>query len=1070
MSTLGNEYTLVEKPALDYMVDVLGYEYISGEKLTPLEGERESFRDVILIKRFRTALRRMNPWMTEESLDSAVKFLVNSEVLGTSLLEINEKIYKAIVDLDFTVTQVINGQKKPHTVKFIDFDHVKNNDFLVANQYKVQGLNKEIFPDIIVFINGLPVVVIEAKSPFKEGGEFIKAGKKDAYNQLRRYMDVREGAIFEGAERLFHTNFFTGIINKYRAYAGTISSSYDYYLEWKDPYPFKKEDIEDLDNNGQKLFLLGLLEKNNLLRIMQFFIMFETESDVRIKKLARYQQFRACMKALKKISEGKTPLEKGGVIWHTQGSGKSLSMVMLARMIRRTIELRDTMLVIITDRIDLDKQIYNTFSRVFPSEYTLAENNLDKLLTRAETVVEMKTLLGMAQAKIICTTIQKFQCEADDHPILEDSETKTQLFFDKEIEVLTNKSNVIVFTDEAHRSQYSNLSMNMRKALPNATFIGFTGTPIEKDDKSTYRTFGQLIDSYTISQAVLDGNTVAIIYEGRRQDLHIIQDKLDEDFIEFFKHKSDDEKEAIKMKYFNRISLAEAEDRISDIAKDLLIHFRDNSYKLGFKAQVVCVSRHACVKYYNALTQHMADVFPDNPIEIKVIYSADNNDDPYIKEHRTTRSDQDIILSRFKREIEKDRLCIIIVKDMLLTGFDAKIEDVMYLDRPLKEHNLLQAIARVNRTYDKPYKAIEDGKEIEKTRTKAYGRVVDYFGITRHLEEALEIFDNVDVGEPMENIDSLFKKMLDYKEAVMRIFTSVDKKDLDALMNVLKPENKRAEFEMAYKRFAIAVNALMPTHVRQEDLNDLKWLSYIRAGSKARFEPEDTIDISDCGEKAKELISEHLKSNGVYQWIEPITLFDKDFKDKVNHGSDEAIASTMEHAIKHAINVKMKENPVHYQSLLERLLKILEETNMNWEERRRQLEEFVEREMSHGEEDLAIKLGFTEKRQLAIFEMIKAEVESNNSKVAEVVYYAGDDENTIFKRMTHAVIEAIKKSWVIGFTQNPTRINEMEQEIHSMLLSEYYQDIGEYDKITTMTAKIIELAKIHYHTNDWSIA
>lgn len=1069
MSALGNEYTLVEKPAIDYLVDVLGYEYINGEKLTPSKGERESFRDVILVKRFRVALKRLNPWMTEESLNSAVKFLVSSENLGTSLLEINEKVYKAIVDLDFTVTQVINGQKKPQTVKFIDFNDATNNDFLVANQYKVQGLNKEILPDLVIFINGLPVVVIEAKSPFKEGGEFIKAGKKDAFDQLRRYMDVREGAISEGAERLFHTNFFTGIINKYRAYAGTISSSYDYYLEWKDPYPFKKEDIVDLENYGQNLFLLGLLEKDNLLKIMQFFILFETEGDIRVKKLARYQQFRACMKAIKRIGEGETPLEKGGVIWHTQGSGKSLSMVMLARMIRRTVELRDTMLVVVTDRIDLDKQIYNTFSRVFPSEYTLAENNLDKLLTRAETVNEMKTLLGMAQAKIICTTIQKFQCEADDNPILEDSKTNIKLFFDKEIEVLTNKANVIVFTDEAHRSQYSNLSMNMRKALPNATFIGFTGTPIEKDDKSTYRTFGQLIDSYTISQAVEDGNTVAIVYEGRRQDLHIIQDQLDDDFDAYFNHKSDEEKEAIKVRYFNKISLAEAEDRISDIAKDLLIHYRDNSYKAGFKAQVVCVSRHACVKYFDALTQHMEAIFPSNPIDIKVIYSADNNDEKYIKEHRTSRAEQENILSKFKLEIEKDRLCIIIVKDMLLTGFDAKIEDVMYLDRPLKEHTLLQAIARVNRTYDKSYKVMEEGKEVECTRTKKYGFVVDYFGITRHLEEALEIFDTVDVGEPMENIDSLFKKMLDYKEAVMRIFASVDKKDLDALMNVLKPENKRAEFEMAYKRFAIAVNALMPTHVRQEDLNDLKWLSYIRAGSKARFEPEDTIDISDCGEKAKELISEHLKSNGVYQWIEPITLFDKDFKDKVNHGSDEAIASTMEHAIKHAISVKMKENPVHYQSLLERLQKILEETNLNWEDRRKQLEEFVEREMNHGEEDLASLLGFTEKRQLAIFEMIKSEVE--NRKVAEeVAYYESDDVNTVFKKMTHLVIETIKNSWVKGFTQNPTRISEMEQEIHSMLLSEHYDDIGDYDKITQLTSKIIELAKIHYHTNDWSLA
>ena len=321
----------------------------------------------------------------------------------------------------------------------------------------------------------------------------------------------------------------------------------------------------------------------------------------------------------------------------------------------------------------------------------------------------------------------------------------------------------------------------------------------------------------------------------------------------------------------------------------------------------------------------------------------------------------------------------------------------------------------------------------------------------------------------MEDIDSLFKKMQDYKEAAMRIFAGVNKSDLDALMNVLKPENKRAEFEMVYKRFAVAVNALMPTHVRQEDLNDLKWLSYIRAGSKARFEPENTIDISDCGEKAKELISAHLKSNGVYQWIEPITLFDKDFKDKINNGSDEAIASTMEHAIKHAINVKMKENPIHYQSLLERLQKILEETDLNWEERRKQLEEFVEREMDHGEEDLASELGFTEKRELAVFETIKAEVQS--MKVAsDVAYYGGDNENTVFKKMTQSVIETIKNNWVIGFTQNPTRINEMEQEIHSHLLSEYYDEIGDYEKVTQITAQLIELAKIHYKDKNWSDA
>jgi len=1063
MSGLGTEYTLSEIPALNYLTEILGYDYIEGEKLTPAYGERESFRDVILINRFRTALKRLNPWMNEVSLESAVKFLINSESLGTSLLAINEKIYKAIVDLNFTVTQTIGGQKKPRTVKFIEFDPEKldSNDYLVTNQYVVQGLNKEIRPDIVVFINGLPVVVIEAKSPFKEGGMHTNAGKKDGFDQLRRYMDVRDNTVSEGAERLFHTNFFNAIINKYKGYVGTITSSYDYFLEWKDPYPFKKEDMEDLDNNGQNLVLLGLLEKKNLLKIMQFFIMFETETDVRVKKLARYQQFRACMKAIQRIKEGKTPLDSGGVIWHTQGSGKSLTMVMLARMIRRTPELRDTMLVVITDRVDLDKQIYNTFKGVFPTEYTQAKSNLDKILTRAETVQEMKSLLSMAQSKIICTTIQKFQCESDENPIFEDETTKTKLFFDKEIEVLTNKSNVIVFTDEAHRSQYSSLSLNMRTALPNATFIGFTGTPIEKNDKNTYTTFGKPIDTYTISQAVKDGNTVAIVYEGRRQDLHIIKEKLQDDFDESFKAKTKEEKDAIQTRYFNRIALAEAEDRIDDIAEDILKHYKENSYKLGFKAQIVCVSRHACAIYYEKLMEHMPKYFMENPLEIKVIYSSKDNDKPYIKKHKINKTDQEKYLSRFKQEIEKDRLCILIVKNMLLTGFDAKIEDVMYLDRPLKEHNLLQAIARVNRTYDKPYTVIEDGEEVKKSRNKAYGRVVDYYGITGHLEEALEIFDTDDVGEPMEDIDSLYKKMQDYKEAVMRIFAGVDKGNLDELMDVLKPDNKRAEFEMAYKRFAVAVNTLMPTHVKHADLNDLKWLTYIRAGAKIRFEPENGIDISDCGEKAKELISAHLKSEGVYQWIEPITLFDEDFKDKVNHGSDEAIASTMEHAIKHAISVKMKDNPVHYQSLLDRLLKILEETNTNWEERRRQLEEFVDRELSHGEDDMVKKLGFLEKRQLAIYETLQDTITQDGIEFINI-------EKS--KEITYAIIQSIKDSWVNKFYQNPTRLQDMEQEMHDLLLSNYYDDIGDYDKITQLTAKMIDLAKIHYKENDWSYA
>lgn len=261
MSYLGNEYTLVEKPALDYLTQILSYNYLEGEKFTPAFGERESLRDVILTHRLRKALQRLNPWMTEVSLNSTLKYFTNSDALGTSLLAINEKIHRAIVDLEFTVTQTMEGHKKNITVKLIDFEDATNNDFLVTNQFAVQGLNKTIYPDIVIFINGLPIVVIEAKSPFKEGAMGIKAGKKDAYDQLKRYMDSRSDAVSEGVQKLFHTNFFTGIINKYHAYAGTVTSGYDYYLEWKDPYPWKAQDMDDLENNGQNLFLQGLLER-----------------------------------------------------------------------------------------------------------------------------------------------------------------------------------------------------------------------------------------------------------------------------------------------------------------------------------------------------------------------------------------------------------------------------------------------------------------------------------------------------------------------------------------------------------------------------------------------------------------------------------------------------------------------------------------------------------------------------------------------------------------------------------------------------------------------------------------
>lgn len=390
--------------------------------------------------------------MNEDNLDRAIRYISRADSLGTGLLEINEKIYDALVDLTFTVEQDLHGdgQKKHHTVHFIDWDNVDNNDFLVVRQFEVQTLSgKSIFPDIVIFINGIPVVVLEAKSPFLEKGNNESIGKKQAFEQLRRYMNVRDEALGEGAPRLFYTNFFTGILNRYNAYVGTISSKYNHYSQWKDPHPFKKEEIENYKDCGQNIFIQGFLEKTNLLDLMRNFIVFEADNGTVIKKVCRYQQFRAVNKAIDRIVNGKDKLTRGGVVWHTQGSGKSLTMVFLARKIKRTTGLTDSTIVVVTDRIDLDKQIYATFDRT-----------LSKITTpvRADKIDIMKKLLSNPQPQIIMTTIQKFQNETEEREVLfEGKKIKQKYAIDYPL--LSTKQNVIVLSDEAHRSQYKDTAL-----------------------------------------------------------------------------------------------------------------------------------------------------------------------------------------------------------------------------------------------------------------------------------------------------------------------------------------------------------------------------------------------------------------------------------------------------------------------------------------------------------------------------------------------------------------------------------------------------------------------------------
>lgn len=1041
---LGNELTLVEEPAVEYLKS-LGYEYIDGDKLTPELGERDTLSDVILNRRMMKSLKKLNPWISDEDANKIIRKLEKAESLGSGLLEINEKIYEYIVNLKLTVDQVIDGRKETPTVHLIDFKDINNNDFLVCRQFVVKGPQETIRPDIVIFINGMPIVVLECKSPFKDGDSNENVGKHDAYAQLRRYMNGRDANFIEGSERLFYTNFITGILNKYTAFVGTISSGYKHYIEWKDAYPVNNVDVFEYKETPQNILLQGIFKRENLLDIMQNFIVYDMdkENSRKVKKVCRYQQFRAVQKCIKRLEDGKTPLEKGGVVWHTQGSGKSLSMVFLSRKIRSIKKLSDATIIIVTDRTDLDEQIFETL-----------QNTLTNTIpVRAEKIEQMKELLRQSNAQVITTTIQKFQSDKEESNI-------EGLFLEKEYEVLSTKNNIIVMTDEAHRSQYKGTAANMRTALPNATFIGFTGTPIDKQDKSTPRTFGSYIDQYSIKDAVKDGATVKIVYEGRRPDLHISGENLEELFEQAFEDRTEEEKEAIKQKYANKKTVVESDERIEEVAKDILKHYKEYIYPNGFKAQVVCVSREACVKYYDALNKHMKDIIGEE-LECKIIYSkGELNEDASLKEHYTTKEEQKTILKEFKKKTSESKLCFIIVKDMLLTGFDAPIEQVMYLDRPLKEHTLLQAIARVNRTCG----------DIKKC-----GYVVDYYGVLDFLDEALAIFDKEDLGRPMESMASIYDEMLSLRENVMRMFSGVDKDNLDALVKILEPEDKRAEFEVAYKKFAGAVETLMPT-VSKDILNDVKWLSYIRAAAKMRYNPEKKLDIGDCGEKVKEIISKHLSSNGVISWIEPITLFEDDFENKIkNNMSDEAVASTMEHAIKNAIHLKMDENPVYYTSLFEKLQQILEETKNDWVEKKARLKEFMKNDIGSGEKDMANELGLDVK-EFAVFETVRKLLEdgeeANDIIKEDSVTYMNDSTVEFTKEFAKEFNDKITTEWYMkGWTENQTKVSEIENKIYMFLLSKNQKIREVYgadtlSKIQELRKQLINLAKIHYASID----
>jgi type I restriction enzyme R subunit len=732
----------------------------------------------------------------------------------------------------------------------------------------VVGAKQTIAPDLVVFVNGIPLVVIECKSPT------INEPVEKAIEQIFRYQEADDKFRGLGAPRLFHATQLLIATCGQAAKYGTVGTPSRHFSEWKVPHPLTLDRLTAHLGRlptPQDVLLWGTVSKQNLLDLIQNFIVFEVDGARTFKKLARYPQFIAVNRAIERI-RGKHHARRGGIVWHTQGSGKSLTMVFLAVKLRRLAAAANPTLLVVTDRKDLDNQITSTFQRCgFPNP------------EQARNVKHLRQMLAKGGGQSVMTTVQKFQEAATgQHPVLNEAE------------------NIFVMVDEAHRTQYRSLAANMRRALPNGCFLGFTGTPVDKKDRSTFQTFGDYIHTYTIEQAVLDGATVPIFYEMRQSPERLEGESIDSLFDRIFRDRSDEEREKIKTQYVTAEAIAGAPRRVEAVCLDLIEHFEKFIHPNGFKAQVVACSRDVAVSYKETLDRLGAP-------ESAIIMSSTHNDPERLAKWKTSKEEQRKLIARFKDP--DDPLAILVVCDMLLTGFDAPVEQVMYLDAPLREHTLLQAIARVNRT--------ADGKD--------YGLVVDYWGVALFLEQALSIFSSADIQGALKPKTDVLPRLESYHRTAMRFFAKVRRDDVEACIHVLEPEDARAEFELGFRRFARGMDMLLPDAAALPFLVDLKWLGKVRNAARIRFRDE-RFDLTGCRAKVRALIEEHIAADGIEQLLPPVSILAPEFEEEIRKlGSNEARASEMEHAIRHEIHVRMDANPVFYSSLRDRLAQIIDD-------------------------------------------------------------------------------------------------------------------------------------------------
>jgi type I restriction enzyme R subunit len=1044
--------TTLEQTALAWF-ESLGWQIAFGPDISP-DGpacERKDYDQVVLIGRLQIALENINPGIPPDAVGEAVRKITRTE--SPSLIENNRRFHRMLTD-GVDVSYIQDGREVHDKAWLLDLEDLENNDWLAVNQFTVIEDRKNRRPDIVIFVNGLPLGVIELKNPADE-----KATIRHAFNQLQTYKSDIPG--------LFIYNELLVISDGLEARGGTLTSGWDRFMPWR---TIDGKEVAPRGSVELEVLLKGVFERRRFLDLVLNFVVFDDDGATIAKKAAAYHQFHAVNKAVEctlsacgidadpgmlyarfpehdehnpfEVREPQAAYGSGtdhfggrriGVIWHTQGSGKSLLMAFFAGKIIRHPAMENPTLLMITDRNDLDDQLFGTFSS--------CRDLLRQTPVQAESREHLKELLQVPSGGVVFTTIQKFLPDEKGRQYPE----------------LSTRRNIVVIADEAHRSQYDfidGFARHMHDALPNASFIGFTGTPIERDDRSTLAVFGDYIDKYDILRAVEDGATVPIFYEGRLAKIDLREEEkptIDPEFEEITEGEEESYKQKLRTKWAALEAMVGTEKRISLVAEDLVHHFEDRLLALDGKAMVVCMSRRICVDMYNAIVQLRPDWHSEDDDKgvLKIVMSGSASDRAEWQPHIRSKPRREALAKRFKDP--GDPMKVVIVRDMWLTGFDCPSLHTMYVDKPMRGHGLMQAIARVNRVF----------------KDKPGGLVVDYLGLADQLKRALADYTEAGGrGKAAINQEEAVAVMLEKFEIVVSMFHGFDYASLlaaepakriagiaAAMEHILQLEDGKkrylAEVTALSKAFALAVPHEEALKIRDE----VGFFQEVRAGlAKATVEGEGKSP-EEMDTAIRQLVSRAVASEEVIDIFAAaglkkpdISILSDDFLQEVRQLPHRNLAvELLRKLLNDEIKTNSRKNVVQARSFAEMLEKAIRKYQNRAIEAAQVIEELIKlaKEMREAQQR-GENLGMTDD-EIAFYDAL----EVNDSAVKVL----GDET---LKTIAHELVEAVRRSVSIDWTVRENARAQIRVIVKRILRKYGYPP----DKQEKATQTVLEQAEV----------